>query len=206
MTRVTREFVSELINFAPTAETRRQGFAESQLDGTVALFNMLERNRVAYLADEVGMGKTYVALAVMSLVRYFDPHARIIVIAPRENIQLKWVKELRNFVRQNWQVVGNRVKSLQGDPAWEPVVCGSLLNFTHEALLHSDRDFFLRMTSFSLALKDPDRRKKLRRELRRRLAPPTPPATRSAARPPSMCSSWSWRSPRPRMGRARRAT
>ena len=60
----------------------------------MAAFNMLARNGCAYLADEVGMGKTYVALGVMSLLRYFDPHARIVVIAPRENIQRKWVKEL----------------------------------------------------------------------------------------------------------------
>ena len=80
MTTVTREFVEALINFAPTEEQRRMGFADTQTEGTVALFNMLQRNRCAYLADEVGMGKTYVALGVMSLVRYFNPAARIIVI------------------------------------------------------------------------------------------------------------------------------
>jgi hypothetical protein len=163
---VSPEFVGELIDFAPSEEVRSLGFAETQLEGTVALFNMLARNRCAYLADEVGMGKTYVALGVMSLVRYFDPAARIVVIAPRENIQRKWIKELQNFVRLNWKIVGNRVKSLQGGPAWEPVLCGSLLDFAHEALLHADRDFFLRMTSFSLALKDRENRRKLRRRLR----------------------------------------
>ena len=166
MKTVTPEFVGELIDFAPTEEAHSLGFAETQLEGTVALFNMLARNRCAYLADEVGMGKTYVALGVMSLVRYFDPAARIVVIAPRENIQRKWIKELQNFVRLNWKIVGNRVKSLQGGPAWEPVLCGSLLDFAHEALLHADRDFFLRMTSFSLALKDRENRRKLRRRLR----------------------------------------
>ena len=164
---VTPEFVRELIDFAPTEESRERGFAAWQLEGTVALFNMLARNRCAYLADEVGMGKTYVALGVMALVRYFDPSARIVVIAPRENIQRKWIKELQNFVRLNWRIVGNRVKSVQGGPAWEPVLCGSLLDFAHEALLHADRDFFLRMTSFSLALKDPKNRRRLRRDLRR---------------------------------------
>ena len=67
------------------------------------------------------MGKTYVALGVMSLLRWQDPHARIVVIAPRENIQHKWIKELHNFVADNWKVTGNRVKSLQGGPSWEPV-------------------------------------------------------------------------------------
>ncbi len=38
--------------------------ADEQLEGAVAIFNLLHREKVAYLADEVGMGKTYVALAV----------------------------------------------------------------------------------------------------------------------------------------------
>ena len=188
MKTVSPEFVDELINFAPTEDTRKMGFAEAQRDGTVALFNMLQRNKVAYLADEVGMGKTYVALGVMALVRYLDPHARIVVIAPRENIQRKWVKELKNFVRNNWRIVGNRVKSLQGEPAWDPVHCDTLIDFVREAMLSADRDFFLRMTSFSLALKQAESRRRLRQRLfkelswvnRRALAAKTPETFRDA--------------------------
>ena len=142
MSTVTRAFVKELIDFAPGEDNPLKGIAEQQLDGTVALFNMLQRNRCAYLADEVGMGKTYVALGVMSLVRYLNPHARVVVIAPRENIQRKWAKDLKNFVRVNWKIVGNRVKSLQGEPAWAPVHCNNLIDFTQERLLNADRDFF----------------------------------------------------------------
>ena len=126
MKTVSEEFVQELIDFAPDSASAAMGFAQLQMEGTVAAFNILARNRAAYLADEVGMGKTYVALGVMALFRHLDPQARIVVIAPRENIQRKWIKELRNFVRVNWKVVGNRVKSIQGGPAWEPVYCGSL--------------------------------------------------------------------------------
>lgn len=188
MKTVSPEFVDQLINFAPTEDARKMGFADGQRDGTVALFNMLQRNKVAYLADEVGMGKTYVALGVMSLVRYLDPHARIVVIAPRENIQRKWVKELKNFVRNNWRIVGNRVKSLQGEPAWDPVHCGTLIDFVREAMLSADRDFFLRMTSFSLALKQAESRLRLRQRLfkelrwvnRRTLAAKTPETFRDA--------------------------
>ncbi len=170
MTTVNPSFVREVIDFAPTELARGFGFAETQEEGTAALFNMLERNRCAYLADEVGMGKTYVALGVMALTRYFNPHARIVVIAPRENIQRKWIKELKNFVRLNWQLTGNRVKSLQGEPAWAPVYCNSLVDFVNEAMLNADRDFFLRMTSFSLAVKDPDRRQLLREQLLERVS------------------------------------
>ena len=92
MKTVSEEFVRELIDFAPTEETKRMGFADAQLEGAVAGYNMLARNRIAYVADEVGMGKTYVALGIMGLVRYLNPTARIMVLTPRENIQLKWIK------------------------------------------------------------------------------------------------------------------
>ena len=170
MTTVSPSFVSEVIDFAPTEQARGFGFSKQQNHGTAALFNMLERNKCAYLADEEGMGKTYVALGVMALTRYFNPHARIVVIAPRENIQRKWIKELKNFVRLNWQLTGNRVKSLQGEPAWAPVYCNSLVDFVAEALLNADRDFFLRMTSFSIAVKDHDSRLRLRRQLQERVS------------------------------------
>src|SRR6187431_2070283 len=64
--------------------------AEEQLAGAVAIHNILKRQNVAYLADEVGMGKTYVALGAMALFRHFNPEFRVLVIAPRENIQQKW--------------------------------------------------------------------------------------------------------------------
>ena len=165
MRTITPEFLDKLIDFVPSGADRDKAFGRQQREGTVAAFNMLARNGCAYLADEVGTGKTYVALGVMSLLRYFDPHARIVVIAPRENIQRKWVKELRNFVGRNWLVVGNRVKSLQGGPVWEPVVCNSLVEFAREALVNQDRDFLLRMTSFSIRLSDPEDRRKTRRAL-----------------------------------------
>ena len=169
------DLAREYIDFSGAGGTgtgsRRRGitpsFAESQLRGTVATYNMLARNRVAYIADEVGMGKTYLALGVMGLVRHFRPGARMLVIAPRANIQMKWVKELGNFVRNNWRVTDNRVKSVQGDPARKPAVCHSLTEFARELTVNADRDFFLRMTSFSLALKRREARAGYRKQLRR---------------------------------------
>lgn len=164
---ITSDFLDKLIDFAPA--DRDKAFGRQQHKGTVAAFNMLARNGCAYLADEVGMGKTYVALGVMSLLRYFDPHARIVVIAPRRNIQHKWVKELHNFVRHNWRIAGNRVKALDGGPVWTPVVCDSLVEFVREAFVNQDRDFFLRMTSFSVALSTSDARKARRKALLRNI-------------------------------------
>ena len=173
MKRIHVDFARELIDFSGAARNgvgaRRRAitasFAESQLHGAVASYNMLAENRVAYIADEVGMGKTYVALGVMGLVRHFRPDARMLVITPRANIQSKWVKELRNFVRNNWRLTDNRVRSIQGTPAREPAICNSLADFAHELTTNADRDFFLRMTSFSLALKHAESRDRYRRQL-----------------------------------------
>src|SRR5512137_2842078 len=141
---VAPDYVRELIDFAGRGGQMSR-VAQLQLDGTVAAFNMLAMNRCAYVADEVGMGKTMIALGVMGLLRLQQPTARVIIIVPRENLQQKWEKELRVFVGQHWKPYAG-VKSLQGMPSREPVRCSSLLHFVHESLLNPDRDFLLRMT------------------------------------------------------------
>jgi hypothetical protein len=126
--------------------------AEAQLEGAVAVHNILAKHRVAYLADEVGMGKTYVALGALALFRHFNPNFRALVIAPRKNIQRKWQKEFTNFVAHNVRFDDLRVRGLDGRPARPLVNCENLVELAHATSLDPDRDFFLRSTSFSLAL------------------------------------------------------
>ena len=126
--------------------------AADQLEGAVALHNILDSQGVAYLADEVGMGKTYVALGVVALLRHFKPNARVLFIAPRANIQRKWQKELQLFVKHNVRVSDLRVRTPGGTPARPLVHCDRLVDLVRETTLDPDRDFFLRMSSFSLAL------------------------------------------------------
>jgi ERCC4-related helicase len=169
MKSITPSYTESLINFAATERAQKMGFATSQLHGATAAFNMLQRNGVAYLADEVGMGKTYVALGTMALLRFQNPSARILVIAPRENIQLKWIKEQQNFCRKNWQHVDNIVKTFGDVPARLPVSCGSIGEFASRLQEREHADLFLRATSFSIAASDPERRKRLRNDLLRRV-------------------------------------
>ncbi|MEJ7655636.1 MAG: DEAD/DEAH box helicase family protein [Thermoleophilaceae bacterium] len=126
--------------------------ATDQLEGAVALHNILDRHDVAYLADEVGMGKTYVALGVVALLRHFKPNARVLVIAPRANIQRKWTKEMQLFVKHNVRVSDLRVRMPGGTSARPLVSCERLVDLLRETTLDPDRDFFLRMSSFSLPL------------------------------------------------------
>jgi hypothetical protein len=144
--------------------------AREQLEGAVALHNMLETHGVAYLADEVGMGKTYVALGVLALYRHFNPNFRALVIAPRNNIQRKWQNELRNLVAHNLRFSDLRVRSLDGAPARAMVSCSNLTGLVREVGVNPDRDFFVRMPSFSVNLKDQEEsQRRLRDSLRREL-------------------------------------
>ena len=154
MKTINRTFAQALIDYAPTENAQNLGFGESQLDGAVGAYNMLARNGIAYLADEVGMGKTYVALGVLGLLRHINPATSVVVIAPSENIQRKWVKELLNFVRFNWKIADNRMKGLDSQPVYDTIVCGSMDEFGTAARINDNRDTFLRMTTFSLGVKN----------------------------------------------------
>lgn len=148
---IDRSAAEQLLDFARHIGPGQR--ANEQLDGAVALYNTLVDHGVAYLADEVGMGKTYVALGVLALLRHFKPTARVLVIAPRENIQHKWQGELINVVRGNVRFADLRVKAPGGRPVVSMVECGNLVELAEEAARDPDRDFFMRLPSFSVALR-----------------------------------------------------
>jgi len=166
---VDLETARRLIDFGVTHTGAERGFAALQLEGAVAAHNLLATNGFAYVADEVGLGKTYVALGVMGLLRHFEPGARIMVIAPRENLQRKWLREHDNFVARNWRVVDNRVKGIDGAPAIPRALCHSLHDLAHVLTRTTHVDLFLRLTSFSLPLGATKGRQRARDKLREAL-------------------------------------
>ena len=88
-----------------------------QLEGAVALHNMIADPKIgmAYLADEVGMGKTYMALGVVALMRYFNPTLRVLYICPSNNVQDKWFsREYRSFTKRNVKVAQYRIRTADG--------------------------------------------------------------------------------------------
>ncbi len=147
---IDRRAAAQLLDFGARIGGGKR--AEEQLDGAVALYNILQRHGVAYLADEVGMGKTYVALGALALFRHYNPAFRVLVLAPRENIQNKWMKELGNFAAHNVRFADLRNKAIDGGPARPMVSCENLIELLEESLLDPQRDFFGRLTSFSLPL------------------------------------------------------
>lgn len=73
-----------------------------QEEGVTALCNILQHKPFAYLADEVGLGKTMQALGVIGWYRTRNPAARILIITPRASIQAGWQTEHRRFLANIW--------------------------------------------------------------------------------------------------------
>ncbi|MFI7280122.1 helicase-related protein [Micromonospora chersina] len=166
--KLTTDTASRLLDFDRLIGNEQR--ATDQLEGAVAVHNILHQHSVAYLADEVGMGKTYVALGVVALLRHFNPNLRLLVIAPRENIQRKWQREQGVFTANNVRLNDLRVRMPGGLPARPLVHCADLIELLEETAVAPDRDFFVRMPSFSLPLRqDPTQRRGFRDRLRRQI-------------------------------------
>lgn len=146
----------EILDFSG-GDPNLEYLGELQLRGAVALHNMIATPKVGmgYLADEVGMGKTYIALGVVSLLRYFNPALRVLYICPSANVQEKWHKrEYINFARSNVKVSHFRVRTIDGRPAAPKISCRNVHELIHSASLGYFSDFFVRNNLFSINLSD----------------------------------------------------
>ncbi|TFV97513.1 hypothetical protein E4S40_02330 [Algoriphagus kandeliae] len=115
----------ELIDLNPKGSIDKE-IAERQFQVILKGFNYLyqEGSDFLYIADEVGLGKTYVALGIASLLRHFSTLERRnsykdVILVPKQNLQHKWVREINNFIRHNYLKECNIVKSVLGAPVGE---------------------------------------------------------------------------------------
>ncbi len=119
MSYLDKDTIKQLLNLG-------QGFideniAERQLEVIRRGFNYITQpeNNLLYIGDEVGLGKTYIALGIASLMRHFSavPEAyQDMILVPKENLQSKWSREIHRFITHNYLLRDNRVKSVLGKP------------------------------------------------------------------------------------------
>ena len=81
--------------------------ANRQLEAITKSYLYLTKpgNNIIYIADEVGLGKTYIAAGIAMLFRHFSGDTKShkdLIIVPKKNLQDKWKKELKNFVSNNY--------------------------------------------------------------------------------------------------------
>ena len=150
---ITPDDVAELIDFTVPGNPETESMAMMQRKGVAALYNILCQGPVAYLADEVGMGKTYQALALSALAWNQKPHARILFVSPRQNLQEKWVDDYGRFFASNYRreygMGDDRVTSaLFGEPVHRAVRFDNLRTWTPTIGMPERIAPFLRHTSF----------------------------------------------------------
>lgn len=148
------EIARQIINLNPAGQIDPD-IARRQFEVIVKGFNYLtqSQNDFLYIADEVGLGKTYVALGIASLMRYYSEHPQThtdMILVPKQNLQFKWQKEIRQFITHNFLQESNRVKSAIGLPVGrceQSEIHEDLRTFGGETPTYQ----IFRTTSFSLA-------------------------------------------------------
>ncbi len=83
--------------------TDKKDMANLQAEGVAGICQRLARHNIAFLADEVGMGKTIQAFGVMSMLWKEDKlkKRRVLVFAPRREVALQWEREYKDFFEKH---------------------------------------------------------------------------------------------------------
>jgi hypothetical protein len=142
------EQIGEYMNFERSDslweyQPKNVSMANKQAEGVAYLCRLIEREGIALLADEVGMGKTFQALGVMRLLWLQKPDARVLVMAPNKNICNHLVREHNHFLTEHCRPPDTP------NHAGEAKICGSLIELS-TAVKDAKQRFFLVTTSVVL--------------------------------------------------------
>lgn len=146
----------------PGAEPQFADAWERQLRTAADILQRLDQQEGVILADQVGMGKTYVALCVaVSEILATEPRGQVVVMVPSA-VARKWVDEWQKFatmclaphhgitcVKDPIRTSTGFLKALDDDPT----DATNLLIVTHSALTNSMRDPFIQLALLHLATK-----------------------------------------------------
>ena len=152
---ITPEYITSLIKFNTNDEHwqyKRNGrdMFCLQAQGASRIFNILETHKIALLADEVGMGKTIQALSVCAALWQENPQAKVLVLAPRDEIVSNWEKEYLTFIRHHYRYSDDLVKSQSGQaPVKKLIRCPNLFELVKAIQMGWGQFFIGKISSFS---------------------------------------------------------
>jgi hypothetical protein len=160
---LSRDDVTRLVQFYDPQKNSHLN--DLQTLGCHALWNTLcqEDLRFAYLADEVGMGKTYQALGVMGVLQYLKPGAKIVILCPGREMQKQWSSDWHSFFQEKYcptgidqSLKGIRIEAngVEGfESRFQPQICEDLREFAAHLVTSQNQVYLLRYSSFSVPLR-----------------------------------------------------
>lgn len=147
------EAIRQYISFDGRGKTTSKKASEQsilQSKGTAALWQRLQSDNFAYLADEVGMGKTRQAMAVIATQLLQTPQSRIVIICPGLPLQDQWVSEWNKFVSDCLLIEDGTLKSyLNPNDTIKLTLHNRLKDFAKSLLIDEEKIHLLRYSSFS---------------------------------------------------------
>jgi len=154
---ITPHYISSLVNFYSNTgnsdwqyDAGGKDMRNLQALGAAKVFNLLHQHGVALLADEVGMGKTIQALTVCAALWNQKPDARVLILAPRDEIALNWIKEYQTFIRHHYRHNDNLVKSIsEQEPLKKMVFCQNLYQLVNQIQQGWGQLYISKISSFS---------------------------------------------------------
>lgn len=153
---LTPDVVSDIVNFDSTDKNWKYdsnntiSMAAKQAEGVAHLWNTLSLHDVAILADEVGMGKTFQALGVASLLWKQNPDAKILVMAPNRDICRHWIREYKEFLNSHYREVDHLVRNgADGGPVNAAHACWNLKTLVQKLESGSGNFFFTTIYALS---------------------------------------------------------
>jgi hypothetical protein len=143
-------FVRQYIAFDGKSKDDQSDQAKLQSMGVAALWHRIQEDSFAYLADEVGMGKTRQAMGVIATQFLKKPDSRVVIICPGRPLQEQWKSEWHNFISGCLRINDGILKSALNSNVGKPLTLHNRLSeFASSLLLDDDRLHLLRYSSFS---------------------------------------------------------
>jgi superfamily II DNA or RNA helicase len=128
--KITPDILSSYVNFYfdksdwTYCQNDTVSMPKLQAEGAAKIWNLLLDQKIALLADEVGMGKTIEALSVMATLWRQKPIAKVLLYTPNDNVAQHWIREYNNFVRYHYRISDDIVKSsISNEPIRKAVFC-----------------------------------------------------------------------------------
>lgn len=127
--------------------------ARLQSEGVAGLWELLRQQDFAYLADEVGMGKTRQAMGVIATQFLSKPDSRIVIVCSSAVLQRQWQSEWSQFLRTCYRLLDDRLLASADAAQLEELhLHQNLRDFARALRAGEARIHLLRYSSFSRPL------------------------------------------------------